>query len=422
MSLCLLYLQVTTTRLPGQRHVAAAAPAEPASADPLPDSASVPNIASTQPRRGAASSRRGRVQRRSNHRAPSSLAPSNRRRQGVRPRSAAAAPTSPVPACAPLEDPPLPGSPQRPSCPSPSRRARSRSSSFSTTDRSTRHTGSGSEDTASSDIESSRSRKRRRDSPHSVRRHRRRSGAPVDFFNFSTLPSTSRQPPPPRGLKLPTVSDAALRALSNRSAVVSVDEVVFPCPPAADGSRGTPRYPPLSPAGYLRGVTAIAAYRSYFFPATAIQWLNYLLWLQGRECSSTSALRDMDVRARTHMARYVHEYQDPASLTEAVGQTLACPAAPASPSLLPPAPRSPAPLSAASTSRPNELCLRYNYRSCQSGGRCWRAHACIRCGGLHPARACITETSRPQPIHRPGPPDQMPPPPSVAAPPRAPWR
>ncbi|KAF0306693.1 hypothetical protein FJT64_021862 [Amphibalanus amphitrite] len=101
------------------------------------------------------------------------------------------------------------------------------------------------------------------------------------MLDMSRVPVKSKQPPPPRALKLPTISAAAMQALANRATMVSVDEVVFPHAPPVDGARGQPRYPPLSPAAYLRGVTAIATYRAYFFPGAAIQWLSYVLWLQG---------------------------------------------------------------------------------------------------------------------------------------------
>ncbi|KAF0292584.1 hypothetical protein FJT64_009398 [Amphibalanus amphitrite] len=173
------------------------------------------------------------------------------------------------------------------------------------------------------------------------------------MLDMSRVPVKSKQPPPPRALKLPTISAAAMQALANRATMVSVDEVVFPHAPPVDGARGQPRYPPLSPAAYLRGVTAIATYRAYFFPGAAIQWLSYVLWLQGQAGDlPTSALRDIDVKARTHIARYHMEYQDPASLTEAIGQALAAPAvyAPA------PAPSGRAAGAAPSSAPSGELC------------------------------------------------------------------
>ena len=52
-------------------------------------------------------------------------------------------------------------------------------------------------------------------------------------------------------------------------------------------------------------MTAIAAYSTYYFPSTALQLTSCVLWLQGQaEHMSTSALRDLDVRARTYIARY----------------------------------------------------------------------------------------------------------------------
>ncbi|XP_043230744.1 serine/arginine repetitive matrix protein 1-like [Amphibalanus amphitrite] len=174
------------------------------------------------------------------------------------------------------------------------------------------------------------SSRRHRRRARSTDSHRRRTHTPtpaIDMLDMSRVPVKSKQPPPPRALKLPTISAAAMQALANRATMVSVDEVVFPHAPPVDGARGQPRYPPLSPAAYLRGVTAIATYRAYFFPGAAIQWLSYVLWLQGQAGDlPTSALRDTDVKARTHIARYHMEYQDPASLTEAIGQALAAPA------------------------------------------------------------------------------------------------
>ena len=147
----------------------------------------------------------------------------------------------------------------------------------------------------------------------------------------------------------------------------------------------------------MRGVMTLAAYRSYYIPAAALQWTTYLLWLQGRaEGLGTSALRELDVRARTHLARYRAEFHDAASLADSVG-------------LAGPLVAAPAPQPATGTSRPaqrhpNEQCLRYNFSSCMSGGTCWRLHTCTHCRGPHPARQCLLAApgpSRPAPARLP---------------------
>ncbi|XP_043243335.1 uncharacterized protein LOC122392489 [Amphibalanus amphitrite] len=211
----------------------------------------------------------------------------------------------------------------------------------------------------------------------------------TDFLDMSIVPRRSQQPPPPRGLKLPTVSATALKTLADRSKVASVEAVVFPHAPS-DGPRGAAptRYPPLSPAAYMRGVTTIAAYRTYFFPAAAVQWATYLLWIQSRgESLPTSALRDLDERARTHMATYGDDYHDAASLTESTGLAggLPPPAAPTAAA----SSRYAGPAAQRPGGAPNELCLRYNGAGCYSGGTCKRQHACTICRGPHPARQCL---------------------------------
>ena len=94
-----------------------------------------------------------------------------------------------------------------------------------------------------------------------------------------------------------------------------MDAVVFPHPTPSSTDSGPPRYPHLSPVAYMRGVTTIAAYRTYFSPETAVQWTPYLLWLRSRAVSvGTSALRDLDERACTHFACYREEYHNAAGL------------------------------------------------------------------------------------------------------------
>ena len=250
----------------------------------------------------------------------------------------------------------------------------------------------------------------------------------VNFLDLTEVPIRSRQPTPPRGLKLPTVSSAALHALADRTKVVSVDEVVHPHAQTSDNHRGqTPRYPPLNPAAYMRGVTAIALYRTYFFPATAIQWTSYLLWLQGRAGNlGTAALRDLDVQARTHIARYGHEYHDPASLNEAVGHTLATDytAAAAAPGPMGTQP-TPAPRR---TSSGNERCHRFNFSRCH--GHCGREHTCVICPGAERHAAASTDCPRnrqpQQPRHLPTPsrfpaPRRQPPHQTTAGPHRQYW-
>ena len=213
------------------------------------------------------------------------------------------------------------------------------------------------------------------------------------------MPTLTRQPAPPRGLKLPTLSAAALDTLADRSRVASVNAVLFPHAPSTDGSRSqaqTPRYPPLSPAAYMRGVMTIAAYRTYYFPDMALQWLTYLIWLQGQAAAlTTSGLRDLDERARSHLACYPSEYHDAASLSDSMGLIgvvpVTAPGHSASRSAVPAAPRPAG----------NELCLRFNHGRCLGGDTCWRQHACVLCRGPHPAQQC--------PSSAPGPFRQAPP-------------
>ena len=140
---------------------------------------------------------------------------------------------------------------------------------------------------------------------------------------MSRVPVRSTQPPPPRGLKLPTISDTALEALANRAKVVPVDEVVYPHAPPVDGTRGQQRYPPLSPPAYLRGVTAIATYRAYFFPGAAVQWLSYVLWLQDQAGDlPTRALRDQDNQGEDSHRQISHRVQGP-SVTDGDRRTSA---------------------------------------------------------------------------------------------------
>ena len=50
----------------------------------------------------------------------------------------------------------------------------------------------------------------------------------VDFLDLSNVPTRSKQPQPPRRLKLPTVAPDTLRRLRNLTKVVDVDDVLYP--------------------------------------------------------------------------------------------------------------------------------------------------------------------------------------------------
>ena len=55
--------------------------------------------------------------------------------------------------------------------------------------------------------------------------------------------------------------------------MASVNTVLLPHAPSTDGprSRTQPsRYPPLSPAAYIREVISIVAYQTYYFPDMAV--------------------------------------------------------------------------------------------------------------------------------------------------------
>ncbi|KAF0302218.1 Protein masquerade [Amphibalanus amphitrite] len=142
------------------------------------------------------------------------------------------------------------------------------------------------------------------------------------MLDMSRVPVKSKQPPPPRALKLPTISAAAMQALANRATMVSVDEVVFPHAPPVDGARGQPRYPPLSPAAYLRGVTAIATYRAYFFPGAAIQWLSYVLWLQGSDACGEAYQTFLDLCHRCRIPVSPDKCCPPSTRMELLGCVL----------------------------------------------------------------------------------------------------
>ena len=103
-------------------------------------------------------------------------------------------------------------------------------------------------------------------------------------------------------------------------ASVNSNTVLLPHPPSTDGPRSKTqpsRYPPLSPAAYIRGVITIDAFRTYYFSDMAVHSLTHLIWLQGQAAAlTTSALPDLDERAHPHLACYRSEFHDAASLTE----------------------------------------------------------------------------------------------------------
>lgn len=187
------------------------------------------------------------------------------------------------------------------------------------------------------------------------------------------------QPPPPRGLKLPTVGSSTLRRLANRQKVVSVDDVLSPKP-----FGGGPVVPPLAPptaAEYLRGVAIIAAYRTYYFPELAVQWAMYQVWLQGRAAGrSVAAVRHIDGQGRTLLAQYPETYHSPADLSEGVRELPpSLPSRPAIGARTPPAGRhGPA---------PREPCFRWNAGVCNNGSYCRYSHVCRVCGQGHKAAA-----------------------------------
>ena len=98
--------------------------------------------------------------------------------------------------------------------------------------------------------------------------YRQPSPRGVDFQRLTRVAPLTRQPAPPRGLKLPTLSAAALETLTDSSPVASVNTVLLPHAPSTDGPRfktQTSRYSPLSPAAYIRGVITFEAFRTYCF-------------------------------------------------------------------------------------------------------------------------------------------------------------
>ena len=192
-------------------------------------------------------------------------------------------------------------------------------------------------------------------------------------------PLKTTQPPPPRALKLPTVSSSTLKRLANRQKVVSVDEVLAPKP--FGDSANTPAQQTTSPSDYLRGVSIIAAYRMYFFPTLAVQWGMYQVWLQGRAAGlSAAALRHIDGQGRSILSQYPYTYHSPADLNEGVQD-------------LPPSPYQ----RPATSSRPappprqgpqtSEACIRWNNSTCYNGVYCRYQHACRVCGLGHKASA-----------------------------------
>ena len=214
----------------------------------------------------------------------------------------------------------------------------------------------------------------------------------MDFLRLRRAPTLSAQPPPPRRLKLPTVSSETLERLQNRAKVINVDDVLHPRFGAEGrgGAEGPARQHATSVAEYLRGVHTIIAYRCYFFPTLAVQWAMYGVWLQGHAAGmSLASLRALDGQGRTHLAQYPGEYHSPAELTEAAqGMLLA-----AAPRALPAPPTRP-PVLGGGFGRPlqragrPEPCLRWNAGRCTTGTFCRRPHLCLDCGGNHQARTC----------------------------------
>lgn len=203
------------------------------------------------------------------------------------------------------------------------------------------------------------------------------------------MPTRSQQPPPPRRLKLPTVSHRTLKDLANRRRVVNIDDILHPRP-LGESRGGADQLPVASSAAeYLRRVGIIVAYRSYFFPPAAVQWAMYAVWLQGHAVSAPLAtLRKLDHQGRTHLATYPGDYHSPADLTESVQTLLMAPAS----RPLAPAPRSvPGVRLAPRAARP-EPCFRWNGGRCSNNAASRRAHVCLDCGGPHQARVCRAAT------------------------------
>ena len=136
----------------------------------------------------------------------------------------------------------------------------SRSESTSSNDETS--SGSSSSDTAAPPPRKKRSRKTTKQ-PHSDK------GATIDSLKLKHAPIKSKMPPPPRGLKLPTVDSTTLRHLANRKKVVSVDAVLAPLP-CADGPT-TSAQATATAGDYMHAVSIIVAYRAYFFPELAVQ-------------------------------------------------------------------------------------------------------------------------------------------------------
>ena len=240
----------------------------------------------------------------------------------------------------------------------------------------------------SSDSDSTPPPKRKKRAPASHPPSTERRGLKVDHLHPGRAPIRSVQPPPPRRLKLPTVSSSALRRLADRSKVVKIDDILSF---GAKGTSAATTAPPPSPAVYLRAVGVVAAYRTYFFPELGVQWAMYTVWLQGIAAGlPTAAIKELDTRGRTLLAQYPGEYHSAADLTESVQDLAAPPSRPAY------TPRAPAPYRQPGGSRPYPAgreqrltCFRWNENRCHNGTACRFVHRCRDCGAPdHPAPAC----------------------------------
>ena len=247
------------------------------------------------------------------------------------------------------------------------------------------------EDTTSAESVSPAPPPKKKKKNHKIRTPTTSTNPLVDFLDLSNVPTRSKQPQPPRRLKLPTVAPDTLRRLRNRTKVVDVDDFLYPRPFGGRAGADGPTQRAGSVAEYMRGVGILVSYRCYFFTTVAVQWSMYAVWLQGQATGlSLASIRALDGQGRTHLAQYPAEYHSPAELTEAT-QGLLIAAAPRAP----PAPPARLPVAvggpgrhAPRAARP-ETCLRWNAGRCSNANfTCRRAHTCLDCGGPHQVRNC----------------------------------
>ena len=206
---------------------------------------------------------------------------------------------------------------------------------------------------------------------------------------MDSLSPLSPRPDPPRTLHLPPVGITLLSDFADPGKVISVETIVHPEMCMTKERKDPTRAPPTSPGDYLRGVTTLAAYRAYYFPDRAVQWILYLHWLLGQSAGlSTAQIKDIDVRARTDMAQHPSDQHTASTWSDALRFSMPISAAPtAAPGqwLAPAAGGANLNPNYAATppSAPPEMCMRFNL------GRphhpCNRPHMCLRCGGAHPA-------------------------------------